>query len=121
MTMVRTLVTALVLSASFSVMAQKPDMKPVDSPEMIANAKKHMEMVDRSVNLNKEQEAKVQEVYLQVERQAKALAYRMEGQPKTEVDADMRHQYQAMEEYTQHELAKVLTPDQMNRWMEDSK
>lgn len=119
--MVRTLVTALLLSASFSVMAQKADIKPVDSPEMIANAKKHMEMVDRSVNLNKEQETKVQEVYMQIERQSKALAYRMEGQPKADVEADMRDQYRAMEEYTQVELSKILTPDQMNRWMEDSK
>lgn len=119
--MVRTLVTALLLSASFSVLAQETAVKPVDSPEMIANATKHMELVDRSARLNKDQEAKVLEIYLKQERQVKALQLRMQGQPKADVEADMRGQYQIMDETIQRELSATLNPDQMNRWVEDSK
>lgn len=119
--MVRSLATALFIGIAAVASAQKPDYKPVDSPEMIANAEKHMQLVDRAVDLNKDQEPKVTEVYLQVERQMKAIKYRLQGQPAADAEADLKGQYAVMDELVQRELAKILTPDQMNRWMEDSK
>jgi hypothetical protein len=58
---------------------------------------------------------------LQLERQVKALEYRMQGQPKADVEADMRGQYEIMDTYVDRELHRILTPDQLNRWHTDSK
>ncbi|MBL8003167.1 MAG: hypothetical protein JNL05_14540 [Flavobacteriales bacterium] len=121
MTMVRTLITALLIGTAGVASAQKPDYKPVDSPDMIANATKHMQLVDRAVDLNADQEAKVTEVYLQVERQMKAIKYRLQGQPAADAEADLKGQYAVMDELVQRELATILTTSQMNKWMEDSK
>ncbi len=119
--MVRNFLTVLLAAAAFTVSAQRPDFQSVDTPEMTANATKHTQMVDRSAKLTAEQKPRVQEVYMQVERQIKALEYRMQGQPKEDVEADMRGQYQIMDEYVDRELAKILTADQLSRWREDSK
>jgi hypothetical protein len=118
--MARTFLTALFLTVAFAASAQHPDYVPVDTEEMTANAVKHMELVDRSVKLSAEQKPQVQAVYMQVERQVKALEFRMQGMAKEDVEADMRGQYQIMDEYVDRELHKILTPDQLTRWHADS-
>ncbi len=119
--MARTFLTALFVTVALAASAQRPDYEAVDTPEMTANAVKHMELVDRSVTLTAEQKPQVQAVYMQIERQVQALEYRMQGQPKEDVEADMRGQYQIMDEYVDRELHKILTPDQLSRWHADSK
>jgi Spy/CpxP family protein refolding chaperone len=119
--MARTFLTALFVTVAFAASAQRPDFESADTPEMIANATTHTHLVDRSVKLTAEQKPQVQAVYLQVERQMKALAYRMQGQPKEDVEADMRGQYQNMDAYVDRELHTILTPDQLTRWHADSK
>ena len=119
--MARTFLTALFVTVAFAASAQRPDFESVDTPEMIANATKHTQLVDRSVKLTAEQKPQVQAVYLQLERQVKALEYRMQGQPKADVEADMRGQYEIMDTYVDRELHRILTPDQLNRWHTDSK
>lgn len=119
--MVRSLLTIVFLSTAFAVSAQHPEFTPTDTPEMTANAAKHTELVDRSVSLTTEQRTQVQAMYLQVERQMKALEHRMQGQPKQDVEADMQGQYAIMDQYVDRELTKTLTADQLTRWHEATK
>jgi hypothetical protein len=88
---------------------------------MAATAAQRMKEVDRLVDLSAEQEPQVQAMYMQVERHYQALAYRMQGQPKEDVEADMKSQEVAIGQYIDRELEKVLTPAQMYTWRERSK
>jgi len=119
--MVRTILTALLLTTAFGAFAQRPDFEPIDNDAMAATAAKHMKEVDRLVDLSAEQEPQVQAMYMQVERHYQALAYRMQGQPKEDVEADMKSQEVAIGQYIDRELEKVLTPAQMYTWRERSK
>jgi hypothetical protein len=101
-TMVRTILTALLLTTAFGAFAQRPDFEPIDNDAMAATAAKHMKEVDRLVDLSAEQE-------------------RMQGQPKEDVEADMKSQEVAIGQYIDRELEKVLTPAQMYTWRERSK
>lgn len=120
--MLRKISTLFFLLAVSVLSAQDHGKFITDTPEMAVKAKERTEMVARTVGeLSKEQTARIEEVYLQVERQVAMFHKRMEGQPEADVKADMKHMYASTDAYADKQLAEILNEKQLALWKESTK
>jgi hypothetical protein len=103
--------------------AQNHDFIPEDTDAMRVSASKHMTLVDDAVALSAEQKVKVQEAYMQQERQLVAVNHRfdMSGYTAEERASEMAAQWSAMEKLTSMQLKEALTGTQWAKWEELSK
>lgn len=90
---------------------------------MRANAEKHTALVHKTVILDDEQKAKVQDIYMNYERQLDGLNQRFDigGLTKEEREVEMRTQWASMEKSVDQQLAGVLNADQVGKWREANK
>lgn len=118
MNTIRSLVTMAFCVALLAANAQSHDIHVVDTDAMMANAAKHTSQVDQAVTLDEDQKVRVQEVYMQVERQVEALQQRFsiakldEEQRKSEMDV----MWGSLDRYIETNLSNILTPTQMEKW-----
>ncbi|MCB0790786.1 MAG: hypothetical protein H6595_10545 [Flavobacteriales bacterium] len=119
--MMKPLITIAFVALTFTAMAQGKDVSVTDTPEMMAKAKDHTELVDRTVKLSPEQRELVQELYMEVERYSNALEQRFDGQPEEVRQADMPAQYANMDAHVDARLGEILRPEQYAVWKEASK
>lgn len=93
-------------------------VEPVqDTPEMREKALARTEAVGTTVGgLNAEQEEKVMDMYMQVERHLAAIAERMSHQPEADRNADMKHVYASVDAFEQRQLNEILTEGQLDQW-----
>lgn len=118
--MQRTLATLTFCAAALFATAQSRDIKVVDTDAMRVSATKHTELVHKTVTLDADQRAKVQEVYMNYERQLDGLNQRFEigGLSKEEREAEMAPQWASLERMVDEQLATILNPEQLGKWQE---
>ena len=121
--MIRTLATLLFVGASAMLSAQHRDIIVTDSDAMRANARKHTELVDRTVGLTAEQTTQVNDMYMQVERQVDGMNQRMDMAGMTEADkkAEMAPQWALLEQMVANKLDQIFTPEQRQKWLDATK
>lgn len=110
-------------AAALFATAQSRDITVVDTDAMRASASKHTAMVDQTATLDAEQKTKVQEIYMNYERQLDGLNQRFSkaGLTPEQREAEMAPQWTALESAVDKQLADVLTADQMGKWREARK
>jgi hypothetical protein len=121
--MQRLFASILFCAAAALVSAQKRDIHVADTDAMRANAAKHTEMVHQTVTLDNDQKTKVQEIYMEYERQLEGLNQRLDqgGFTKEEREAEMAPQWVSMEKALDEKLSSVLSGEQMGKWREARK
>ncbi|MCB0794754.1 MAG: hypothetical protein KDB88_08460 [Flavobacteriales bacterium] len=116
--MMKSILTAALVIGCLSASAQGRDVVVTDTPEMLEKAKARTAMVDDAVGLSAEQQGQVLEVYMEVERYHNALMQRFDGQPKEDMEADMKTQYENMDRQVEQGLVRILRPEQYDKWMQ---
>lgn len=121
--MQRLLASILFVGASLALSAQHREITVTDNDAMRANARKHTELVHRTVGLSAEQTTQVNELYMQVERQVNGMEQRMAMAGMSEADrkVEMVPQWESIERMVAGRLQQILTPEQYGQWAESSK
>ena len=121
--MQRLFASILFCAAAVFATAQHRDITVKDTDAMRANADKHTALVHKTVTLDDDQKAKVQEVYMNYERKLDGLNQRfdMAGLSKEDREAEMGPQWEALERMVEEQLATILTNDQVGKWREANK
>ena len=121
--MQRLFASILFSAAALFASAQQHDITVTDTDAMRASADKHTALVDKTVTLDADQKAKVQEIYMNLERKLEGMNQRFEkgGLTKEEREAEMAPQWVSLEKAVDQQLAEVLTPDQAGTWREAKK
>jgi Spy/CpxP family protein refolding chaperone len=121
--MQRLFASILFSAAALFASAQQQDITVTDTDAMRASADKHTALVDKTVTLDADQKAKVQEIYMNLERQLDGMNQRFEkgGLTKEEREAEMAPRWASLEMAVDQQLAEVLTPDQAGKWREARK
>lgn len=121
--MQRILATLTFCAAATFAMAQSREITVTDTDAMRASAAKHTELVHRTVTLDDDQRAKVQEIYMNYERQLDGLNQRFAigGLSPEEREAEMAPQWASMEKAVDDQLATILNADQLSKWLEARK
>jgi len=121
--MQRILATLTFCAAAAFATAQSREINVVDTDAMRASAAKHTELVNKTVTLDQDQKARVQEIYMNYERQLDGLNQRftMGGLSAEEREAEMAPQWAMMEKAVDDQLATILSPEQLGKWQEARK
>lgn len=116
--MQRLFASILFCAAALFATAQNRDITVKDTDAMRASAEKHTNLVHQTVTLDAEQKAKVQEIYMNYERQLDGLNQRLDkgGFTPEEREAEMGPQWASMEKAVDDQLSTVLNADQMGKW-----
>lgn len=118
MPMIRSLATAALFAAITTLNAQSRDIQVADTKAMTDNAAKHMALVDKAVDLDDDQKVRVQDVYMQLERQLNALdqRYTTAGLTPEQRKAEMDVMWQSLDRFVETNLTSILAPSQMEKW-----
>lgn len=110
-------------AAALFASAQNRDIIVKDTDAMRASAEKHTALVDQTVTLDADQKAKVQEIYMNMERKLDGMNQRFEmgGLSKEQREAEMAPQWISLEQAVDKQLEEVLTADQATKWREAKK
>lgn len=121
--MFRNLATLVFVGASALLSAQHREIIVTDSDAMRASARKHTELVDKTVGLTAEQATQVNELYMQVERQLDGMNQRMDMAGMSEADkkTEMAPQWAVLDQMVANKLDQILTPEQRQKWLEATK
>jgi len=116
--MLRKLFFLTLVALGTTLSAQSQRINVVDSDAMKQKATERTELVNETVELNKEQEASVYEAYMWVERQNEAMKQRYKNASPGDYEADVKYQYVNWDKHVNDVLQKVLTSSQMTKWVE---
>lgn len=121
--MQRLFASVLFCAAALFATAQSREITVKDTDAMRASAEKHVNLVHQTVTLDNDQRTKVQEIYMNYERQLEGLNQRLDAGGFTGADreTEMGPQWASMEKAVDDQLAAVLNNDQMGKWREARK
>jgi hypothetical protein len=113
---------ALFVSASLSfgqsTSTSNPAKVPTDAPEVKAKAQASADKIFATTTLDDAQKAKVYDLYLRRERQAKAIEMRAAASPQAggAIAKDQDTNNARWDDYMDGELKRIMGDEQFSRW-----